>query len=131
MGRPNKYPEEFRREAVELYRSSDRSRAEVAKSLGIADGSLAAWVKQAERDAVSRTEVFTLAAKRHDRASTHSRSRRQQRPRSRNARKVRQITGPPARSTTCPPSAARRRNRRSESFGSRRCQAVRPSAVES
>ena len=45
MGRPAKYPEEFRREAVELYRSSDRSRAEVAKSLGISDGSLAAWVK--------------------------------------------------------------------------------------
>ena len=50
MGRPNKYPDEFRREAVELFRSSDRSRAEVAKSLGISDGSLATWVKQAERD---------------------------------------------------------------------------------
>ncbi len=50
MGRPNKYPDEFRREAVELFRSSDRSRAEVAKSLGISDGSLAAWVRQAERD---------------------------------------------------------------------------------
>jgi transposase len=50
MGRPSKYPEEFRREAVELYRSSDRSRAEVAKSLGISDGSLAAWVKDAKRD---------------------------------------------------------------------------------
>lgn len=45
MSRPSKYPEEFRREAVELYRSSDRSRAEVAKSLGISDGSLGAWVK--------------------------------------------------------------------------------------
>ena len=33
-----------------MFRSSDRSRAEVAKSLGISDGSLAAWVKQAERD---------------------------------------------------------------------------------
>lgn len=50
MGRPNKYPEEFRREAVELYRSSDRSRAEVAKSLGISDGSLASWVKQARSE---------------------------------------------------------------------------------
>lgn len=48
MGRPAKYPEEFRREAVELYRSSERSRAEVAKSLGISDGSLAAWVKAVE-----------------------------------------------------------------------------------
>ena len=47
MGHPSRYPGEFRREAVELYRSSDRSRAEVARSLGISDGSLAAWVKQA------------------------------------------------------------------------------------
>jgi transposase len=50
MGHPSKYPEEFRREAVALYRSSDRPRAQVAKSLGISDGSLAAWVKAAERD---------------------------------------------------------------------------------
>ena len=48
MGRPAKYPEEFKREAVELYRSSDRPRVEVAKSLGISDGSLAAWVKDLE-----------------------------------------------------------------------------------
>jgi transposase len=50
VGRPTKYPEEFKREAVELYRSSDRSRAEVAKSLGISDGSLAAWVKAVEAE---------------------------------------------------------------------------------
>ncbi len=50
MGRSSKYPEEFRREAVALYRGSERSRAEVAKSLGISDGSLAAWVKAAQRD---------------------------------------------------------------------------------
>lgn len=48
MGRPQKYPEEFRREAVELHRSSDRPRVEVAKSLGISDGSLAAWTREAE-----------------------------------------------------------------------------------
>jgi transposase len=50
MGRPNKYPDEFRREAVALFRTSDRPRSEVARSLGISDGSLAAWVKQADRD---------------------------------------------------------------------------------
>lgn len=50
MGRPSKYPPEFRREAVELYRSSDRPRCQVAASLGISDGSLAAWVKEFERD---------------------------------------------------------------------------------
>jgi transposase len=53
MGRPSRYPEEFRREAVELYRSSDRSRADVARSLGISDGSLAAWVKAARSEAES------------------------------------------------------------------------------
>ena len=48
MGRPSKYPEEFRREAVELYRSSDRPRCQIAESLGISDGSLAARVKEAD-----------------------------------------------------------------------------------
>ena len=48
----HRYPEEFRREAVELYRSSDRPRCKVAESLGISDGSLAAWVKEFDaRDA--------------------------------------------------------------------------------
>ena len=67
MGRPGKYPEEFRREAVELYRSSDRSRAEVAKSLGISDGSLASWAKAADAadepgalDATERAELARL-----------------------------------------------------------------------
>ena len=46
MGRPSKYPEEFRREAVELYRSSDRPRCQIAESLGVSDGSLAAWAKE-------------------------------------------------------------------------------------
>lgn len=32
MGHPSKYPEEFRRQAVALCRSSDRSRAEVANT---------------------------------------------------------------------------------------------------
>jgi transposase len=50
-----------------LYRSSDRSRAEVAKSLGISDGSLAAWVKDAQArrppgalDANERAELERL-----------------------------------------------------------------------
>lgn len=67
MGRPGRYPEEFRREAVELYRSSDRSRAEVARSLGVSDGSLAEWVKQARAaeqpvglDADERAELLRL-----------------------------------------------------------------------
>ena len=48
----HRYPEEFRREAVQLYRRSDRPRVEIARSLGISDGSLAAWVVEFDaRDA--------------------------------------------------------------------------------
>lgn len=73
MGRPAKYPEEFRREAVALYRSSDRSRVEVAKSLGISDGSLATWIKAAEEqeapgalDPTERAELERLRAENKD-----------------------------------------------------------------
>ena len=55
MGRPSKYPREFRREAVELARASDRPRAEVARSLGLSDSTLANWVN-ADRDARTRAE---------------------------------------------------------------------------
>jgi transposase len=55
LGRPSKYPVEFRREAVELVRSSGRSRVEVARSLGISDNTLANWInadrERRERDA--------------------------------------------------------------------------------
>jgi transposase len=49
MGRPSKYSDEFRREAVELYRTSDRPRCRIAESLGISDGTLVSWVKEAEQ----------------------------------------------------------------------------------
>ena len=55
MGRPSKYPAEFRREAIELVRSSGRARAEVARSLGISENTLANWMcadrERRERDA--------------------------------------------------------------------------------
>lgn len=53
MARPSKYTPEFRREALELIRSSGRSIAEVARSLGISDGTLGNWVK-ADREARER-----------------------------------------------------------------------------
>jgi hypothetical protein len=45
MGRPGKYPVEFRRAAIELVRSSGRPVAEVPRSLDIAEGALWNWVK--------------------------------------------------------------------------------------
>ncbi len=53
MGRPAKYPPEFQREAVELVVGSGRSIAEVARSLGMNEGTLGNWVKAA-RDARAR-----------------------------------------------------------------------------
>ena len=50
MGNRYTYTEEFRREAVELARSSDRPRYKIAESLGVSDGALAGWIKEAERD---------------------------------------------------------------------------------
>lgn len=48
------YPEEFRREAVELLRSSGRPLAQIARELGVSAESLRLWRKQAEIDAGAR-----------------------------------------------------------------------------
>lgn len=62
MGRPSKYPPEFRREAVELVRTSGRPRAEIARSLGISENTLANWVvadrerRERDRDPEALTE---------------------------------------------------------------------------
>lgn len=64
LGRPSKYPPEFRREAVELVRTSGRARAEVARSLGLSDSTLKNWVvaeqaaavRAADPDALSESE---------------------------------------------------------------------------
>jgi transposase len=52
MGRPSKYPPEFRREAVELVLTAGRPIAD-AGSLGISDTTLGNWVR-AQRDAAER-----------------------------------------------------------------------------
>ena len=68
MGRPAKYPTEFRREAIALVKSSGRPAAEVARSLEIAEGTLWNWVKldreaterSADPDALSESERAEL-----------------------------------------------------------------------
>ncbi len=69
MGRPSKYPAEFRREALELVRSSpDRTVADIARALGLNEGTLGNWVREervraardADPDAVSESELEEL-----------------------------------------------------------------------
>jgi transposase len=52
------YPEEFRREAVALIRSGQRSLAEASKSLGVSQQTLRNWIKQTDVDA-GRAEGVT------------------------------------------------------------------------
>ena len=47
------YPEEFRREAIELARISSKSQRQIAEDLGISDVTLRDLVKQAERNEAS------------------------------------------------------------------------------
>lgn len=49
MARKFKYPEEFRREAVELVKTSGRTQADIARSLGVNITTLSAWLI-ADRD---------------------------------------------------------------------------------
>jgi len=53
------YPPEFKREAVELYRSSEKSIPKVAQELGIADESLRRWIRQHQIDAGEREGLTT------------------------------------------------------------------------
>ncbi|MFI0791577.1 transposase [Micromonospora rubida] len=55
MPRPSKYPEQFRRDAVDLVRSSGRSLREVGQELGVNHETLRNWVNAAKTtDAVGR-----------------------------------------------------------------------------
>ena len=46
MGRPSKYTDEFKRDAVELVRSSGRSINDVARELGVCHETLRNWVRK-------------------------------------------------------------------------------------
>ena len=51
MGRHSKYPEEFRRESVQLVLTTDKSMAEVARDLGINYKTLGNWVRSEQATA--------------------------------------------------------------------------------
>ena len=59
MGRHSKYPVEFRERAVRLVFESKRPIAHVAADLGMQKETLRYWVRQAEADAGTRTDLLT------------------------------------------------------------------------
>jgi len=73
VGRPAKYPEEFRESAVAMVRETGKSIAEVARDLGINDGTLGNWVNADRRrrgeqrpDQLNETERQELLRLRRD-----------------------------------------------------------------
>jgi transposase len=53
------YPPEFRAEAVRLARSGQPSLAQIARDLGVSDGALRNWVKQADLNEGRRSDGLT------------------------------------------------------------------------
>ena len=49
-GRPSKYPPEFQRDAVAMVLDEGRSIADVARSIGVNEGTLGNWVAKARRE---------------------------------------------------------------------------------
>ena len=49
-GRPSKYPPEFQRDAVAMVLDEGRSIAEVARAIGVNEGTLGNWVAKARRE---------------------------------------------------------------------------------
>jgi transposase len=73
------YPPQFKREAVELYRSSERSIPKMAKELGIADESLRRWICQHEIDEGEREGLTTDERKELSRLRRENKTLRQER----------------------------------------------------
>jgi transposase len=56
-GRPSKYPPEFQRDAVAMVLDEHRSIADVARSIGVNEGTLGNWVAKARRERTAGSDV--------------------------------------------------------------------------
>jgi transposase len=73
------YPPEFRREAIELYRSSEKSIPKMAEELGIASESLRRWIRQHEVDEGEREGLTTDEREELSRLRRENKTLRQER----------------------------------------------------
>jgi transposase len=73
------YPPEFKREAVELYRSSEKSIPKMAEELGIASESLRRWIRQHEIDEGQREGLTTEEREELSRLRRENKTLRQER----------------------------------------------------
>jgi transposase len=73
------YPAEFKREAIQLYLSSEKSIPKMAKELGIADESLRRWVRQHELDAGEHEGLTTDERQELSRLRRENKTLRQER----------------------------------------------------
>jgi len=58
-GRPSKYPLEFQRDAVAMVLDEGRSIADVARSIGVIEGTLGNWVARARREREQGSSLMT------------------------------------------------------------------------
>ena len=73
------YPPEFKLEAVQLYRSSEKSIPKMAEELGIASESLRRWVRQHEVDAGEKERLTTSEREELGRLRRENKTLRQER----------------------------------------------------
>jgi transposase len=73
------YPPQFKREVVELYRSSEKSIPKMAKELGIATESLRRWIRQHEVDLGEREGLTTSEREELSRLRRENKTLRQER----------------------------------------------------
>ena len=73
VGRPSKFPPEFRRDAVAMVLDESRTIAEVARAIGVNPGTLGNWVglesvERGDREGLTADERAVLAELRADNA---------------------------------------------------------------
>lgn len=79
MGRPSKWPPEFKAEACRLVIEQDRKIAEVGRSLGVHPETLRKWVRQARVDSGAKPGVTSVESEELKKLRRENRKLREER----------------------------------------------------